>query len=79
MPEHDEQDATSVDEKQMTFDKCDPNCDAGPTAGPPREAGGTTGAGNLSAGQASRTGGATGGVAAEPDDRARARNVPPSA
>ena len=77
--------ATDLDEKQTTLDKCDPDCAAGPgqpgnrNAGPPREAGGTTGAGNLSAGQASRTGGATGGVPSEPDDRAAARNVPPSA
>ena len=41
--------------------------------------GGTTGSGNLSAGQASRTGGATSGIAYDPEDRARARNVPPSA
>ncbi len=32
------------------------------TGGPTRDAGGTTGAGNPSAGSASRTGGATGGV-----------------
>ena len=77
MPKHD---ATDLDEKQTTFDKCDPNCAAGPgPSGPPREAGGTTGAGNLSAGQASRTGGATSGVPSNPDDRAQARNVPPSA
>ena len=62
------------------LDKCDPDCPAGrPQSGPPREAGGTTGAGNPSAGQASRTGGATGGVPSDSDDRAAARNVPPSA
>ena len=77
MPEND---ATSLDDKQTELDKCNPNCDAGPQqSGPPREAGGTTGAGNLSAGQASRTGGATGGVPSNPVDRAQARNVPPSA
>ena len=63
-----------------SLDKCDPDCPAGSAqSGPPREAGGTTGAGNLSAGQASRTGGATGGVPSDPDDRSSARNVPPSA
>jgi hypothetical protein len=73
-------DAIDVDEKETSLDKCDPSCDAGPRdSGPPREAGGTTGAGNLSPGQASRTGGATEGVSSHPDDRARARNVPPSA
>jgi hypothetical protein len=72
--------ATDLEEKATSFDKCDPNCDAGPQqAGPPREAGGTTGAGNLSPGQASRTGGATGGVSSDPDDRAQARQIPPSA
>ena len=80
-----ERDATDRDETETTPDKCDPTCDAGPRqsgshhSGPPREAGGTTGAGNLSPGQASRTGGATGGVPSDPDDRACARNVPPSA
>src|SRR3712207_7908430 len=33
-----------------------------PTSGPVREGGGTTGAGNLSPGEANRTGGATSGV-----------------
>ena len=75
-----ERDATDRDENELTPEKCDPSCDAGPRhSGPPREAGGTTGAGNLSPGQASRTGGATGGVPSDPDDRARARNIPPSA
>ena len=80
-----ENDATRLDEKETPFDKCDPDCNAGPRppgadhAGPPREAGGTTGAGNLSHGQASRTGGATGGVPDIPDDRALDRDIPPSA
>ena len=74
------QDPSELDDKQTTLDKCDPDCDAGPRhGGPPREAGGTTGAGNLSPGQASRTGGATSGVPTEPEDRAQARDVPPSA
>jgi hypothetical protein len=63
-------------------DKCDPNCpDTPPGPGPVREAGGTTGAGNLSPARASRTGGATGGVAGDPDAGrpARAGEVPPSA
>ena len=38
-----------------------------PAAGPVREAGGTTGEGNLSPAQANRTGGATGGVQTDPD------------
>jgi hypothetical protein len=70
--------ATDLDEKQTTFDKCDPNCAGGPTAdGPVREAGGTTGAGNLSPGGASRTGGATTGVA--DGENTRSRDIPPSA
>ena len=74
------QDPTDLEEKETAFDKCDPDCNAGPRqSGPPREAGGTTGAGNVSIGQASRTGGATGGVPSDPVDRAQARNVPPSA
>ena len=59
-------------------ESCDPSCQ--PVSGPVREAGGTTGAGNLSPGQASRTGGATSGVS---PDHARKpseeRGVPPSA
>jgi hypothetical protein len=70
--------ATDLEEKENAFDKCDPNCDAGPQlGGPVREAGGTTGAGNLSPGGASRTGGATTGVADE--DPARSRDIPPDA
>jgi hypothetical protein len=59
-------------------DACDPSC--APASGPVREAGGTTGAGNLSPGQASRTGGATSGIS--PDDAPKSsqrREVPPSA
>jgi hypothetical protein len=55
--------------------------DARPS-GPPREAGGTTGEGNLAPMQANRTGGATGGVGAgdEGEQRpARAGTVPPDA
>ena len=80
-----ENEATDQDEKETQLDKCDPSCDATPRhSGPPREAGGTTGSGNLSPGQASRTGGATTGVpgAGAPrtvDDRARERGVEPSA
>lgn len=54
----------------------------GRRAGPPREAGGTTGEGNLSPMQANRTGGgATSGVDAGPDANrpARAGAVPPDA
>lgn len=49
-------------------------------SGPVREAGGTTGAGNLSPDQASRTGGATGGLAdaAPPVPEAR-RGLEPDA
>jgi hypothetical protein len=47
-------------------DKCDPNCpDTPPGPGPVREAGGTTGAGNLSPARASRTAGASRRGAAE--------------
>ena len=73
-------DATRLDEKPTPFDKCDPDCEAGPRAGGPvREAGGTTGVGNPSPGQASRTGGATSGVPVDAEDRAQAWDVPPSA
>lgn len=51
-------------------------------AGPPREAGGTTGEGNLTPMQANRTGGATGGVRDDEDDAqrpARSGTVPPDA
>ena len=59
-------------------DHCDPNApDIAP--GPVREAGGTTGAGNLSPGGASRTGGATTGVPVQQDNPAGARDVPPDA
>ena len=53
----------------------------GRRVGPPREAGGTTGEGNLAPMQANRTGGATGGVDADPDASrpARAGTVPPDA
>jgi hypothetical protein len=57
---------------------CDPSCQ--PASGPVREAGGTTGAGNLSPGQANRTGGATSGVS--PDDAPKPserHEVPPGA
>jgi len=63
-------------------DKCDPNCPAdAAAAGPVREAGGTTGEGNLSPAQANRTGGATGGVQTDRDAErpARSGQVPPSA
>ncbi len=55
---------------------CDPDARA---AGPPREAGGTTGEGNLSPQQASRTGGTTGGVGADAQRPARSGTVPPDA
>ena len=55
---------------------CDP--DAGPS-GPPREAGGTTGEGNLSPEQASRTGGATSGVGSDQQKPARSGMIPPHA
>lgn len=41
---------------EQTRESCDDAC------GPTREAGGTTGAGNLSEGSANRTGGATSGM-----------------
>jgi hypothetical protein len=53
-------------------------CDGKPS-GPVREAGGTTGAGNLSEGGADRTGGATGGVPTEPNPRLEKFRPPPSA
>ena len=74
-----EREATDLEEKQTTFDKCDPNCDAGPASGPVREGGGTTGAGNLSPGGASRTGGATSGVSPDGAGPDRSRAIPPDA
>jgi hypothetical protein len=56
---------------------CDDDDDR--AGGPVREAGGTTGEGNLSAGQASRTGGATSGVGSEQQKPARAGTIPPDA
>ena len=55
---------------------CDP--EKGPS-GPPREAGGTTGEGNLSPEQSNRTGGATSGVGDESQRPARAGTIPPDA
>jgi len=76
-----EPDATDLDEKQTPLDKCDPDCPPEGQPGPVREAGGTTGAGNLSPRGASRTGGATGGVdSATPNPGApRRRDIPPDA
>ena len=55
-------------------------CDPRDTpAGPPREPGGTTGEGNLSPNQASRTGGATSGVGSEEQKPARSGTIPPDA
>ena len=58
-----------------------PNADQ--TGGPTREAGGTTGAGNPSAGSASRTGGATGGVSSKkqsnPEPTSEEKKLPASA
>ena len=68
-----ERDATDLDEKQTTFDKCDPDCAAGPASGPVREGGGTTGAGNLS------PGGATSGVFPDDPTHGRSRDLPPDA
>lgn len=77
-----EPNATDLEEKETAFDKCDPDCAAGPASGPVREGGGTTGAGNLSPNAASRTGGATGGVA-DPtggdEHSSRSRNIQPDA
>jgi hypothetical protein len=73
-----EHEATDLDEKETTLDKCDPDCAAGPS-GPVREGGGTTGAGNLSPGGANRTGGATSGVSDADPARARSRDLPPDA
>ena len=69
--------ATDRIEKETTLDKCDPDCAAGPVPGPVREAGGTTGAGNLSPGGASRTGGATTGVSGGDDTPARSGELTP--
>ena len=65
-------------DRQQPGDHCDPESESQRGSGPVREAGGTTGAGNLSPGQASRTGGATSGV--ESQDIAKptpANRLPP--
>jgi hypothetical protein len=54
-------------------------CDPFESPGPVREGGGTTGEGNLSPQQASRTGGATGGVGTDEQAPSRAGTIPPSA
>jgi hypothetical protein len=54
--------ASQRENREQPGDRCEPQCDPSHSPAPPREGGGTTGAGNLSPGQASRTGGATSGV-----------------
>lgn len=61
-------------------DLCGKECDPKAKAGPTREGGGTTGAGNLSPGSANRTGGATSGTAGPADaPLPDARKLPPDA
>ena len=55
-PTHEQ--ASTAPHPGQSCDACDPS----DRSGPPREGGGTTGAGNLSPGGANRTGGATSGV-----------------
>ena len=71
--------ASESDDGQSTPDKCDPDGARGATSGPVREAGGTTGAGNLSPGGASRTGGATTGVSDDGATAEQSRALPPDA
>jgi hypothetical protein len=59
-------------------DACE-DADCGNPGGPVREAGGTTGEGNLSPQQASRTGGATSGMGSEQQKPARSGTIPPDA
>jgi hypothetical protein len=67
-------------DQQHPGDQCERECDAKNAPGPTREAGGTTGAGNLSPGQASRTGGATSGVESQDITRPTpADTLPPDA
>jgi hypothetical protein len=56
-------------------DQSDTQCE--PNRGPTREAGGTTGAGNLSPASANRTGGATSGVRSKSDPAPDAESIPP--
>jgi hypothetical protein len=58
--------------------RCDPDCPDDAPTGPVREAGGTTGAGNLSEASANRTGGATSGTP-RAKSQAPANKLPPSA
>jgi hypothetical protein len=74
-----ERDATDLDEKQTPLDKCDPDCAEAGGTGPVREAGGTTGANNLSPSGANRTGGATSGVSTDDPAHRRSRDLPPDA
>ena len=71
--------ASDPDQDSMMPDKCDPDCAPDDGSGPVREAGGTTGAGNLSPGGASRTGGATTGVSGDDATAQRSRALPPDA
>ena len=61
-----------ADQQNKQDEACDTTCKTGPV----REAGGTTGAGNLSPGGADRTGGATGGV--DEERAAQRRKLKPS-
>ena len=64
--------------KEQKTKDCEPECDPRKESGPVREGGGTTGAGNMSPGSASRTGGATSGV--DPTIKPQKRPpVPPDA
>ena len=76
-----ESDVTKINPDDDDDDRAAAACPPdGRRAGPPREAGGTTGDGNLAPMQAPRTGGATSGVSDEPGDRpARAGTLPPDA
>lgn len=67
------------DQQETKASNCPDSCPPGKTAGPVREAGGATGAGNLSEGEADRTGGATGGVGEKPRERIEKFRPPPSA
>lgn len=64
--------------EHATKPQCETDCDENATGGPVTEGGGLTGAGNLSANAASRTGGATSGTprAGAPEPK---NAVPPSA
>ena len=79
MAQHQQNEQKQTNPDASAPEQCDVACEARRESGPVREGGGTTGAANLAAGQANRTGGATSGVGTDAQRPAKAGRVPPSA